>query len=334
MSRRKNGLNINGVVLLDKPVGISSNRALQKVRGIFQAKKAGHTGSLDPFATGMLPICLGEASKTAAFMLAAGKKYRATARFGEATTTGDIEGEIIQNGLVPDVDEDALRKVLAGFVGDIEQVPPMYSALKHDGKPLYEYARAGIDIERPARPVTIHELELVSWQTPQLVFDVRCSKGTYIRTLGEDIAKALDSCAHLTGLRRFYVEPFENLEMITLEQLQYAREAGMLDQQLLAVDVGLPEWPMIELNEQQQSKFSNGNQFPYPAGSDGSVGIVGSTGLTGSIEPDLEGESSRKGGAIEVGPVRVYGQIGNLLGLAELSDTGIVHPTRVFNLNS
>lgn len=304
MSRRKSGLNINGVVLLDKPVGISSNRALQKVRGIFQAKKAGHTGSLDPFATGMLPVCLGEASKTAAFMLESGKKYRATAKLGEATTTGDIEGEVIQTCDVPVINEEDLRQVLAGFLGDIEQVPPMYSALKHDGKPLYEYARAGIDIERSARLVTINELDLVSWQAPELVFDVCCSKGTYIRTLGEDIAKALDSCAYLTALHRFYVEPFENREMVTLEELQFARESGVLEQQLLPVDVGLPSWPIIELNEEQQSKYANGNQFPY----------------ADEIEKS--------------GQVRVYGQDQNLLGLAELAEDGIVHPSRVFNLDS
>ncbi len=183
--RRKRGLDIHGVILLDKPVGITSNRALQKVRGIFQARKAGHTGSLDPFATGMLPICLGEASKTAAFMLEAQKQYRATARLGEATTTGDVEGEVIQTCTVPDLDPDKLAQALKQFEGEIEQVPPMFSALKHEGKPLYEYARAGIEIDRPSRAVTIHQLELVEWQAPKLVFDVRCSKGTYIRTLAE-----------------------------------------------------------------------------------------------------------------------------------------------------
>ena len=194
---------------MDKPAGISSNRALQKVRGIFQARKAGHTGSLDPFATGMLPICLGEASKTAAFMLEAGKQYRAVSCLGEATTTGDIEGEVIQTCPVPDLAPSLISQVLQHFTGEIEQVPPMYSALKHEGKPLYEYARAGIEVERPARTVTIHQLELVSWQAPNLTIDVRCSKGTYIRTLAEDIAKALNCCAHLSALRRVVVEPFE-----------------------------------------------------------------------------------------------------------------------------
>ena len=300
--RRKRGLEIHGVILLDKPVGITSNRALQKVRGIFQARKAGHTGSLDPFATGMLPICLGEASKTAAFMLEAQKQYRATARLGEATTTGDVEGEVIQTCPVPDIDPEKLAQTLKQFVGEIEQVPPMYSALKHQGKPLYEYARAGIEIERPARTVTIHQLDLVEWQAPELTFDVRCSKGTYIRTLAEDIATALKSCAHLIKLRRLVVEPFESFPMVTLEQLQEARDSGGLQDFLLPVDVGLAGWPRVDLDADQHGKFKHGNYFPFSA--DGSI----------------------------VGKIRVYGPEGDLLGLADLSSEGILQPTRVFNL--
>jgi len=300
--RRKRGLNIHGVVLLDKPAGISSNRALQKVRGIYQARKAGHTGSLDPFATGMLPVCLGEASKTAAYMLEAGKQYRATAHLGKATTTGDIEGEVIQACPVPDFDTDKLIRTLKQFTGEIEQVPPMYSALKHEGKPLYEYARAGIEIERPARTVTIHQLDVVEWQTPVLTFDVYCSKGTYIRTLAEDIATALGTCAHLLKLYRLVVEPFESLPMVTLEQLQEARDHGGLQDFLLPVDVGLAEWPRVDLDSAQHGKFKHGNHFPYSA--DG----------------------------VKAGKVRVYGPDGDLLGLADLSAEGILQPARVFNL--
>ncbi|MFC1775757.1 tRNA pseudouridine(55) synthase TruB [Pseudomonadota bacterium] len=302
MSRRKRGLNVHGIVLLDKPVGITSNRALQKVRGIYQARKAGHTGSLDPFATGMLPICLGEASKTAAFMLEAGKHYRATALLGEATTTGDIEGQLIQTCPVPGVDSESLIKTLNQFVGEIEQVPPMYSALKHQGKPLYEYARAGIEVERPARPVTIHQLELVDWQSPRLTFTVHCSKGTYIRTLAEDIATALGSCSHLVELRRMVVEPFNELPMVTLEQLQESRQHGGLQDFLWPVDVGLADWPRVDLDADQHGKFKHGNRFPFSAG----------------------GSESQR--------VRVYGPEGNVLGLAELSSDGNLQPTRVFNL--
>lgn len=300
MSRRKRGLDIHGVILLDKPAGISSNRALQKVRGIFSARKAGHTGSLDPFATGMLPICLGEASKTAAYMLEAAKRYRATARLGEATTTGDIEGEIIQQCPVPRIDKPGLENALDRFAGEIRQLPPMYSALKFEGKPLYEYARAGIEIERPERTVTIHQIALVDWVSPVLTFDVFCSKGTYIRTLAEDIAKSLESCAHLTGLRRLEVEPFGSHSMQTLEQLQAALETGNLDGFLLPVDIGLPEWPRVDLDAEQEGKFGHGNQFEFAASNPGKV--------------------------------RVYGPRGNLLGLAELETDGFLKPMKVFNL--
>ena len=302
MSRRKSGLDIHGVILLDKPVGISSNRALQIVRGIFQARKAGHTGSLDPFATGMLPICLGEASKTAAFMLEAGKQYRAKARFGEATNTGDVEGELIQTCPVPAINAETLAQTLDQFTGEIEQVPPMYSALKHEGKPLYEYARAGIEIDRPARAVTIHQLKLVEWLSPELSFDVHCSKGTYIRTLAEDIATALGSCAHLIELRRIAVEPFNDFSMVTLEQLQEAREHGGLEELLLPIDVGLADWPRVDLDSDQQGKFKHGNHFPFTVG------------------------------GVAAGKVRVYGLEGEVLGLADLSIEGILQPARVFNL--
>lgn len=302
MGRRKHGADIHGIVLLDKPAGISSNRALQRVRGIFQARKAGHTGSLDPFATGMLPICLGEASKTAAFMLEAGKHYRATALMGVATSTGDIEGEAIQTCPVPDLDRDKLLQILQRFEGEIKQVPPMYSALKHEGRPLYEYARAGIEIERPARSVTIHELKLVDWQSPRLTIDVHCSKGTYIRTLAEDIARALECCAHLVELRRTLVEPFDDISMVTLEQLQEAKESGGLPGMLLPVDAGLPHWPRVEVDSIQRGKFRHGQQFTVPL--------------------DLS----------KTGNVRVYGPDGDLLGLALINDDGRLQPSRVFNL--
>jgi len=302
MSRRKRGLDIHGVVLLDKPAGISSNRALQRTRGIFQARKAGHTGSLDPFATGMLPVCLGEASKTAAYMLEAGKTYYAIARLGQATSTGDLEGEIIQTARLPGHDAAGVKLALEQFSGEIEQVPPMYSALKHQGRPLYEYARAGVTIERPARSVQIFDIKLESWSPPDLAFSVHCSKGTYIRTLAEDIATALDSCAHLVELRRLVVEPFDDLPMVTLEHLDEARERGDLHDFLLPVDAGLPGWPRIDLDPAQHGKFIHGNRFPFASDE------------------------------ITAGKLRVYGTHGTLLGLAELSPTGELQPVRVFNL--
>ena len=178
MGRRRKGRDVHGVLLFDKPAGFSSNQAVQKVRWLFQARKAGHTGTLDPFATGMLPICLGEASKTAAFMLDADKTYEAVACIGTATETGDIEGEVVREDAVPDLDAAAIEAAMQKFRGPIEQVPPMYSALKHQGQPLYKLAREGKEVQRDARPVTIHELELLSWESPELVFRVCCSKGT------------------------------------------------------------------------------------------------------------------------------------------------------------
>ncbi len=300
--RSKRGMNIHGIVLLDKPVGISSNRALQKVRGIFQARKAGHTGSLDPFATGMLPVCLGEASKTATYMLEAAKHYSAVARIGEATTTGDIEGEVIQTCPISDVSSKSITQTLQQFTGEIDQVPPMYSALKHQGKPLYEYARAGIEIDRPARRVNIHALKLVRWEAPILSFEVQCSKGTYIRTLAEDIATALGSCAHLVELRRNFVEPFTTQSMASLEQLQTARDQGGLQEFLLPADSGLLAWPQVVLSFDEMQKFAHGNPILLSA----------------------EG--------VPFGKVRVYGSEGTLLGLAEYSPDRQLQPTRVFNI--
>ena len=243
---------------------------MQAVRILFDARKAGHTGNLDPFATGMLPVCLGEATKTAAFMLDADKTYRATARLGEATTTGDPEGELILQLPVPDLDARAVADLLSSLVGPISQVPPMFSALKHQGRPLYEYARQGIVIEREPRPVTIHELRLLHWQAPELQFEVRCSKGTYVRTLAEDIARALGSCAHLRELRRLSVAPFPAQDMVTLDALGEAAEAGRLQDFLLPVDAGLAHLPVVILDEAQARAFQRGN----PVASEGTAGWV------------------------------------------------------------
>jgi tRNA pseudouridine55 synthase len=299
MGRRTSGKNIHGIVLLDKPVGLTSNRALQQVRRLFEARKAGHTGSLDPFATGMLPICLGEASKTAAFMLDADKAYRAGMLLGSATTTGDTEGESVQSAPVPACGAAEIERVLAGFLGEISQVPPMYSALKHRGKPLYELARKGIEVERPARTVTIERLVLLEWRPPRLMFEVVCSKGTYVRTLAEDIGRALGSCAHLEALRRSYVEPFEPDQMVTLEDLEAAAEAGRLSGFLRPVDAGLRDWPVVKLDTAATRRFAHGNaqEVADPA----------------------------------TGRVRVYGAAGTIIGLGELGPDRVLRARRVFN---
>ena len=299
MGRRRKGRDIHGILLLDKPAGYSSNQALQKVRWLFQARKAGHTGTLDPFATGMLPICLGEASKTAAFMLDAEKTYEAQARLGIATETGDIEGEVLREEALPEIDAAKIEQAMQALRGPIEQVPPMYSALKHKGQPLYKLAREGKVVERAPRPVTIHELDCLGWEPPDLVFRARCSKGTYIRTLAEDLAGALDSCAHLRALRRLEVSPFSGAGMVTLEELEAQVEAGDPESLLLPVDAGLQSWPIIELDEARTTRFSHGNPVEAP----------GTPGL-----------------------VRVYGPGGCLLGLGEIFSERLLKPKRIMNL--
>ena len=300
MSRRRKGRDIHGVLLLDKPAGFSSSQAVQKVRWLFQARKAGHTGTLDPFATGMLPICLGEASKTAGFMLDAAKTYEACACLGQATSTGDIEGETTSEAAIPELDPDQISRQLATFLGPSEQVPPMYSALKHKGKPLYELARAGQEVERPPRPIVIHELQLLSWESPHLRFRVRCSKGTYIRVLAEDIATRLGSCAHLSALRRLSTGPFADRAMVTLQELEQKASRGEAESLLLPPDAGLADWPMVELEEAAEQRFSHGNPV------------------------EINGEAGRM--------VRVYGPGGRLLGLGECTDSKVLKPKRIMNL--
>lgn len=289
---------IHGILLLDKPPGRSSNQALQDVKRLFRARKAGHTGSLDPFATGMLPVCFGEATKTAGFMLDADKAYRATARFGHATSTGDTEGEVVLEEPVPALSEENIRTAMAGFLGVIEQVPPMYSALKHEGQPLYKLAREGRRVERKPREVTIQAFELVRWDSPDLTFDVECSKGTYVRTLAEDLAKALGTCAHLIELRRLSVTPFGAGDMHTMEALSEARETGRLQGLLLAVDAGLQGWPRVEISEGQAARFCHGNQ------------VI------------IDGQAP--------GMARVYSHDGTLLGLGETREDGQTYPKRLF----
>lgn len=262
MARQRRGRDVHGILLLDKPAGISSNRALQIVKRLFQAKKAGHTGSLDPFATGLLPICFGEATKVSTFMLDADKCYRATARLGEKTTTADSEGDVSETQTVPDLKESQINSVFADFHGPQTQIPPMYSALKKDGKKLYELARQGIEVERSARQLTIHKLELFEWNKPELVFDVCSSKGTYIRVLAEDIATKLGSCAYLTGLRRTRAGSFSIENSMTIEQLELLVSRvdlkAQLDATLLPVDAALQDFPRLELSPVQAIEIDHG----------------------------------------------------------------------------
>ena len=226
MSRRRRGEDITGVLLLDKPVDLSSNHALQRAKRAFNANKAGHTGTLDPFATGLLVCCFGRATKISTLMLEADKSYRATLSLGAETDSGDLTGEVVQQAdyQAVDLSSERVKEVLTQFKGEIEQIPPMHSALKRDGKPLYEYARQGIVLERPPRQVTIYSIELISLEADTLVIDVECSKGTYIRTLAQDIGRVLGCYAHLSALRRLSVGDFLLSDTVTLEQIQKEAE--------------------------------------------------------------------------------------------------------------
>lgn len=243
-TRRKRKL--NGVLLLDKDSGLSSNSALQRARFLYGAIKAGHTGILDPLATGLLPVCFGEATKFCQYLLDADKTYIATLYIGKSTTTGDAEGEIIACSDITSIDLSQLRTAITAFTGDITQIPPMYSALKHEGKPLYEYARAGITIERKQRQVTIYRIDIIEFDLPKIVLKISCSKGTYIRTLAEDLAKHMGTLAHLTGLRRIATAGFQIEDTYSLAQIDKSDEATR-DQWLLPCDVLVQHFPSVVL---------------------------------------------------------------------------------------
>jgi len=247
---------LHGVILLDKPLGWTSNDALQKAKGLLRALKGGHTGTLDPLATGLLPLCFGAATKFSQASLDADKRYRATLHLGQRTSTADREGEVIEQREVH-VDLAAIERACQRFQGTIDQRPPMHSALKHQGRALYEYARDGIEVERPTRPVQIHRIDIVDWQCPLLVIDVICSKGTYIRTLAEDIGQALGCGAHLAALRRTGSGPLDLAQAVTIEQLGAMDEAAR-EARLLPADVLLSNWPEVRLPDDEAGRFLTG----------------------------------------------------------------------------
>ncbi len=255
---------LNGILLLDKSLGVSSNHALQSIKKMFYADKAGHTGSLDPLASGMLPICLGTATRYAQYLLNADKRYRAKIHLGQTTTTGDREGKIVAETPLPLLGEKEVAAVLKTFLGTQLQCPPMYSALKHQGKKLYELARQGIEVERPLREIVIHDIQLIAYDITTLTIEVQCSKGTYIRTLGEDIGKKLECGAHLEALHRLSVAGFNNENMLTLEQLQQmAEQKGVttLDKFILPMDKALAHYPSITLSEWWLTLLRYGKSF-------------------------------------------------------------------------
>lgn len=263
---RARGRPVSGILLLDKPLGLSSNHALQRVKRLYDARKAGHTGSLDPLADGMLPICFGDATKVSAYLLDADKYYRFRVRLGRVTTTGDAEGETVSEHPVEGIDASRIEAALAQFRGAIEQLPPMYSALKHQGKRLYELAREGIEVARELRPVTIHRLELGAVDLPEFELTVHCSKGTYVRTLAEDIGSVLGCGAHVAALRRTGVGPYTAFPMHTLEALEQLAEQGMpaLDALLLPVDTALGDWPAVRVSADSAFYLRQGQAVLVP----------------------------------------------------------------------
>jgi tRNA pseudouridine55 synthase len=267
VARRRKGRAIDGIFLLDKPIGISSNHALQKVKRAYFAAKAGHTGALDPLATGMLPICLGEATKFSQFLLDTDKTYQVTAKLGIRTTTSDADGEVVEQKAV-DVSEEQLQLACEKFRGLIKQVPSMYSALKFEGQPLYHYARMGIDIARDPREITIYKLEMLRFEGDEVDLSVHCSKGTYIRTLVDDLGQVLGCGAYVSKLHRSQVSDYPSDKMLTLGQLdellaqaetQAIDPAALLDPLLLDMDTAAKGLPMVDLDDKQTAFFSNGN---------------------------------------------------------------------------
>jgi len=303
--QKKKRIPVHGVLLLDKARDISSNDALVAVKRLLNAEKAGHTGTLDPFATGLLPLCFGEATKFAQDLLDADKTYEALLHLGVTTTSADSEGEVLERQPV-DIQREQIEALLPKFMGELKQIPPMYSALKRDGKPLYEYARAGITLEREARAITIHTLNILDYQSPFLRLHVSCSKGTYIRTLGEDIGRALGCGAHLSELRRIAVANLQVSEAITYAALSEDAEINR-QQHLKPVDALITSCPKIILNEQLATRFMHGQRLAL--------------GKEGVALP------------VDQGRVRVYGAGAQLLGTGQIKEFAVLAPERLVNLS-
>ena len=293
--------NVNGVLLFDKPLGFSSNQALQKVKWLYSAAKAGHTGTLDPLATGLLPICLGEATKFAQYVTDADKTYFATFKLGATTTTGDAEGEVLTTAPV-NVTQAQFQAACTQFIGEISQLPPMYSALKHEGKALYEYARAGVDIERQPRLISINNIVVDSFDTNIASITVTCSKGTYIRTLAEDIGAALGCGAHLIGLRRTETAGYLIAQAVTIEQLE-ALSMEARTALLLPVDSAIESLPKLILN------------------ADAAYFI-------------MQGQAVWQAGKVPNSDLRLYDENNGFIGLGYLQDDGKIAPKRLIQKNN
>lgn len=299
--RNRKGRPVTGILLLDKPAGCTSNRALQQVKRLFNAQKAGHTGSLDPLATGVLPICLGEATKVSGLLLDSDKRYRVTASLGSRTETGDADGKVIATAEVPPMPNSMLSEAMNSLLGDIEQVPPMYSALKHEGRRLYEIARQGGEVERQPRRVTIHDLTLLNADQQHLEFEVHCSKGTYVRTLVEDLATRLGTEAHVSALRRLAVGPFvEAAGLHGMADIEAVGERGheALDALLQPAAAALGDWPSVRVSGDSQYYLQRGQPVQVSA-------------------------------APTAGQVAIFGPEDRLIGIGEVLDDGRVAPRRI-----
>ncbi|MBX2835990.1 MAG: tRNA pseudouridine(55) synthase TruB [Gammaproteobacteria bacterium] len=320
MSRRRSSSRrrLHGIFLLDKPTGASSNRVLQQVKRLFNADKAGHTGTLDPLATGMLPICFGEATKLSHYLLDANKGYETVLHLGITTDSLDADGEVLEQRPLPaDLSAEQVTQICREFTGPIEQVPPMVSALKVDGKRLYTLAREGVTVERNPRQIVIESLIVADYQPPLVTLQVVCSKGTYIRSLVDDIGQRLGCGAHVKTLRRTFVSPFQGRTSTTLETLeQCANPDGLL----LPMDSCVPHLSAIDLTEQQLNQFRQGRTVDPSA-----LVEQGPSGLTRRVSAGAEGETEW---------LRVYGpEGGDLLGIAQRGPFGEIAPKRVFQLS-
>ena len=302
MTRKLN--KINGILLLDKPSGITSNRALQITKKLFKAEKAGHTGSLDPIATGVLPICFGQATKVSKYLIESSKTYHVTAKLGIKTTTGDREGKVLIQEIFKEIKNEKIEKTLKTFIGKTEQLPPMFSAIKIDGTRLYKHARKGLIVQRKKRQIMVHNICLKKYSKDLLELIIHCSKGTYIRTLIEDIATKLNTHAHVIELRRISIDLLDYQKIISLKELENTKNNQELQKYLLPLDIALQSLPKICISKEHQSSFSQGQKVLLPS------------------------KNTYKNQNI-----RVYDHGDQIVGLGCIENDGLLKPTRVFNLN-
>lgn len=315
MSRKRRGRDVHGIIVLDKPAGMSSNNAVQEVKRLFGARKVGHTGSLDPLATGVLPLCLGEATKFSQYLLDSDKRYLTQVRLGVATDSGDADGKVIAEHSTEGVTRARVESALAAFRGDIEQVPSMFSAVKHHGKPLYKLARQGIEIERQARPVTVHANDIVALEGDELTLNIHCSKGTYVRNIAHDLGEALGCGAHVCALRRTQAGPYTQAHLVTVPQLEALRAEGRsLDTLLRPVSTAVGQWPPVQLADAPAFYLKQGQPVFVPhAPTCGWVRLY-------------ERESGRRAAAERLAGDNVEGVF---LGVGEILEDGRVAPRRL-----